>query len=199
MLWRATIAEVKTMEERCPNTWAFGDDVQSFSHYTQQLFDLWPQKLVIGSIIGTICQFFYIEPAILTTWLFALVLDFALGVAVGIKNDRRLDRVKWQKGVIKIFSYILFLGIIAECSKSFNISSVALFGVSVPWMIILMSAMTITEFSSIARNLELLGFRMPPEVKLLLRVMSKRSRQHLINTEGSTKNESKDSEDSDLK
>ena len=171
------------MEKSCPNTWAFGDDVQSFSHYTQQLIDLWPQKLVVCSLVGAICQFFYIEPVILTTWLLALVSDLVLGIWVGIHVEHKFDWSKWHKGILKIISYILFAAIAAVGGMVIN-RAIGGFAPAIPWMFVLMAAMTVTELKSISRNLEILGFRMPPEVKFLLGTMSRRTKTDLKNLEG---------------
>ena len=168
------------MDKSCPNVWAIEDDMQSFSHYTQQLFDMWPQKLVVCSLVGTICQFFYIEPVILTTWILALVSDLVLGIWVGVHVEHKFDWSKWHKGILKIISYILFAAIAAVGGMVIN-RAISGFAPAIPWMFVLMAAMTVTELKSISRNLEILGFRMPPEVKFLLGAMSKRTKTDLKN------------------
>ena len=193
-LWRATIAEVSMNKSASPNCWAFGDDVQSFSHYTQQLLDMWPQKLILCGCLSAICQFLYIEPVIFITWFSALLLDFLLGMWISIRVNHDFEWSKWHRGVVKIVSYFVFTLIAAFGGMVIN-RAISGFAPAIPWIFLLMAAMTVTELKSISRNLECLGFRMPPEIRYLLNAMSRKTKRDLHNLDSTTETKTEDKRD----
>ena len=193
-LWRATIAK-DVMEDRCPTNWAFGVDLQSFSYYTQQLVDMWPQKLLLGGLLSAACQFFFIDHIVLWTWVAAIVGDFIAGVCVGYKHDQSLDLLKLRKGLVKIIHYAVFIVIVAAGGMVLNRG----FGLSVPWINGFLAMMTITELKSISRNLEILGFRVPVEMKMLLKIMHKKPREEFKKHVEVLDDESDDPEDGNVK
>lgn len=183
------------MEDRCPQNWAFGVDLQSFSYYTQQLVDMWPQKLLLGGVLSASCQFFSIDHIVLWTWVIAISCDFFTGICVGLKEEQTLNLFKLRKGLVKIIHYAVFIIIVAAGGMVLNRA----FGLSVPWINGFLAMMTITELKSISRNLEILGFRVPVEMKMLLKIMYKKPREEFKKHVEVLDDEGFDREDSDLK
>ena len=170
-LWRATIAEVSMNKSASPNCWAFGDDVQSLEYYTQQLADMWPQKLMVSGICGSVCSFFHADAMLLWVLTLTILADFIIGIFKAYHSGDGIDSAKLRRGGLKILLYILFLMI----AGSADISTARFIEVSdwsflpkIPIMNLFILYCTYTELSSITRNIEEMGFTVPSLLKSFL-------------------------------
>ena len=161
-----------TAEEEMSD-WTFEDEVNSFSYYTQQLADLWPQKLALSGCFSGLCAFFYADSVLLWLWLGSLIGDFASGVALALHTDKHLSYDKLRSGVTKIAVYLIYILIAAVAGVTINRAS----GFEIPFLNLFVAYMTLTELRSILHNMEAYGFKTP----LLISAMLKRSTKKIEN------------------
>lgn len=172
--------------------WAFGDDVQSFQYYTQQLADMWPQKLVISSICASACAFFHADALLVWMWFIAISADFLVGVFKARFYEGKIDPHKLIKGVVKFPTYFLYLLIAGAVDVSIN-RYLVLLGASpvLPILNGFFLYFICTELSSVTQSLEDMGLKVPALLKMLLRKSTNRVEQE-IEKIGPTEEEKKD-------
>lgn len=144
--------------------WTFEADVDNFSYYSQQLLDMWPQKIALSGAISAVCGFFYADAILLWIWLGAVCADFFFGAVYGITTEGCLSCIKLRKGVAKIVAYLVYILIAGLAGVTLTRAT----GVPVPLLNLFIAYMTLTEFKSVLKNLELLGWKTPPLIDLII-------------------------------
>ena len=150
--------------------WAFGDDVQSLEYYTQQLAEMWPQKLMISGICGSVCSFFHADATLLWVLTLTVLADFVVGIFKAERIGDGIDNAKLRRGGLKILLYIVFLLVAGTAdvatTRFIEVSSWSL--PKIPILNFFLLYFTYTELSSVTRNIEEMGFNVPPLLKSLL-------------------------------
>lgn len=161
--------EVIHMSQTSP-CWAFGDDVQSLEYYTRQLAEMWPQKLMISGICGSVCSFFHADATLLWVLALTVLADFVVGIFKAERIGDGIDNAKLRRGGLKILLYIVFLLVAGTAdvatTRFIEVSSWSL--PKIPILNFFLLYFTYTELSSVTRNIEEMGFNVPPLLKSFL-------------------------------
>lgn len=186
--------------------WAFGDDVQSFEYYTQQLAEMWPQKLMISGICGSVCSFFHADAMMLWVLTCVVVADFVAGLSRAWKVGNGTDYTKLRSGLVKIIMYLVYFLIAGAMELQYSYFRQASvwasqYAPALPIMNGFLLYCSITELSSVARNIEDMGFNVPFYLKIFLKKSQKRIENEIDkidNSEGVKKDASGTPPDRDI-
>lgn len=180
-------------------SWAFGDVVRSMDHYTQQLADMWPQKLVLSGIFGSLCSFFYADALLLWIWVLAIFADFVVGIVKARKSNEEITCQKLQQGGVKIVLYLVYFLIAGTAGMSANrILEISGFP-HVPILNGFLFYFTFTELRSITRNIEEMGYKVPALLKTFLGVGMKKFENEINKIASGEVDESDDKKDGDIR
>lgn len=153
--------------------------MKSFEHYTTQLLDMWPQKLVISGVCSAVCSFFYADAMLVWIYVLTFLADFVVGMMRGIKLDGCLDGAKLRQGGVKAVMYCAYLLVIGAAGVSIN-RFLDLAGLpNIPVMNGFLVYFTCTELSSIVKKFEEMGLKVPPLLKLFLSKSTQRAEQEV--------------------
>lgn len=153
--------------------------MKSFEHYTTQLLEMWPQKLVVSGVCSAVCSFFYANPTIVMIYVLTFIADFVVGMSRGIKVNGCVDPAKLRQGGAKAAMYCVYLGVIGFMGIQLNLLLAEREWGSFPLLNWFLFYFTCTEVSSIIRNFEEMGHKVPPLLKLFLSNASKRAEQEV--------------------
>lgn len=180
-------------------TWAFGDVVKSMDHYTQQLADMWPQKLVLSGIFGSVCSFFYADALLLWIWILTIFADFVVGIIKSKKLNEDITYQKLRQGGDKLILHLACFLIAGTAGVSAN-RILELNGFPhAPILNGFLFYFTYTELRSITRNIEKMGYKVPVLLKTFLGVGMKKFENEINKIASGEVDESDDKKDGDLR
>jgi toxin secretion/phage lysis holin len=137
--------------------------IESIAYYISQTFELWQQKLALGTVFAGALLFFNVDQ-VLALGLFCLMgADLALGLFQAFKLGTYSPKIL-KRGVIKyplFCAYILLVGLI-------DVAFERALSIMLPVLDIFMAYMIFNEAGSILRHLEALGCAIPPLLKVLV-------------------------------
>ena len=145
-----------------------------FSQAWAALWASWDIKAGLGTIIATGCSFFGRDTRIFFLLCIALAGDFLAGVFSAIKRDRFRCRAV-QYGVLKIFYYGIYLGIMGLINSSLSIAV----GMQLPLLDLFVAYLVATDCISILSHLQAMGVPVPPILRSIAQKVRKTTDQKM--------------------
>ena len=139
-----------------------------FAQAWAALWASWDIKAGLGTIIATGCSFLGMDERIFYLLCAALAGDFVSGVTSAIKRDRFRCRAV-QYGVLKIFYYGIYLGVMGLINASLSIAV----GMHLPLLDLFVAYLVATDCISILSHLQAMGVPVPPILKAIAQKVRK--------------------------
>lgn len=134
-----------------------GTYMEDITAYFRAMAEDWNVKLIAGSIISFLANWFGEDWWMVETLFLLIFADCALGLFSAIRFEGHLNGRRLHDGVIKFLAYaisIVFVWLVQEIARHS-------LGFTLPILAVFAAYQSLTEIKSIARHLERNGLKMP--------------------------------------
>ena len=158
--------------------YSFEEDMQSFVAFSGKIFSDWGEKLISGAFLSGVLLYFNASESLYWILLSLMILDFVFGVLIGARGREGWDFEKVKCGVMKLVAthlYIALMGIATIILQKVG------FDTGITPVNVMMGYLSFHEINSIIRNMDILGFKTPPLLRMFIDKSGKKMEKTLEN------------------